>query len=498
MMIKRVVLFKHGVAYFECEATVEDEARLELSFGKIDMDDLLKSLTIADLDGGRIQNISYDAILPVDDEIERLGFKLPGDDALSGIVENLRGIQIQFVSGGREITGSIAGLETVKRRLSSEVLTEDLRVVISSDGKILHFNLWELPEFKIVDEKASKDFQRMIELQAYWKRREMKRVTVFTEGKGKRRIHFSYAIATPVWKTSYRIVMHDDHCFVQCWALVDNRQDEDWDGVNLTLVAGMPISFTHDLYNARYKKRPHVPVSGEYEYGPPVFQKLKKRHQPEGDFAGQQQLMREAALRAAPEGAADYAVAGGVRAGGEEIDALLSAVDVGERSPGTTRGISITNAIADARKTKIGKSAAADLYSYTVETPITVQSGKSALVPILAQRFDGSRVAIYNAAIRKDNPLTAVLFKNATELFLEGGPVTVFSDDSYLGEGMANAIPPGTEAIIPFAVELACEIMIDHTSKSEHVFHCVIRNGLLRFDRKVGRTTKYIINNSHN
>src|SRR5581483_6983142 len=47
---------------------------------------------------------------------------------------------------------------------------------------------------------------------------------------------------------------------IQGWAVVDNTQDEDWENVRLSLIAGLPVSFVHDLYTPRYIKRPVVQV----------------------------------------------------------------------------------------------------------------------------------------------------------------------------------------------------------------------------------------------
>ncbi len=42
---------------------------------------------------------------------------------------------------------------------------------------------------------------------------------------------------------------------IEGWALVDNTQNEDWRGVELSLVSGASNSFIYDLYNPRYAAR---------------------------------------------------------------------------------------------------------------------------------------------------------------------------------------------------------------------------------------------------
>ncbi len=59
--IRKVVLYKHGVAYFERRGTVEDNQQVDIFFKSEEMNDVLKSLTVLDLNKGDIASISYDA-----------------------------------------------------------------------------------------------------------------------------------------------------------------------------------------------------------------------------------------------------------------------------------------------------------------------------------------------------------------------------------------------------------------------------------------------------
>src|SRR5439155_23413970 len=78
-------------------------------------------------------------------------------------------------------------------------------------------------------------------------------------GQGERRVRVGYIQETPVWKTSYRLVLKDKEApFLQGWAIVENTTEEDWNKVNLTLVSGRPISFIMDLYQPLYVQRPVV------------------------------------------------------------------------------------------------------------------------------------------------------------------------------------------------------------------------------------------------
>ena len=71
--------------------------------------------------------------------------------------------------------------------------------------------------------------------------------------------------------------------------------------------------------------------------------------------------------------------------------------------------------------------------------------------------------------------MTALLFKNTTGLTLEGGPLTVLEEESYVGESMLETMKPEEERLVPHSVELSCLITVDHRSRKESVRAARIR-----------------------
>lgn len=103
-----------------------------------------------------------------------------------------------------------------------------------------------------------------------------------------------------------------------------------------------------------------------------------------------------------------------------------------------------------------------DLFAYEITQPVDVGRGRSALVPILQAEADAERVVLYNPEIRDKNPMTAFRIKNTTGLTLEGGPVTVFEGDAYVGEAMLDTLRKADERITPYSVELG--VTVKHES----------------------------------
>ena len=94
---------------------------------------------------------------------------------------------------------------------------------------------------------------------------------------------------------------------------------------------------------------------------------------------------------------------------------------------------------------------------------MTVPRGSSAMVSILHSDTDGEVVYLYDPETARGNavyPFRAVRIKNPTDSALESGPVTVFGDGKFIGEGMCEPIPARATAFVPFALDR--QIVVDH------------------------------------
>ncbi|PYX50285.1 MAG: hypothetical protein DMG79_06330, partial [Acidobacteria bacterium] len=67
--VKRVVLYKNGVGYFEHTARVHGTQDLSIDFTTAQLNDVLKSLTAVDLGEGRVSSVRYNSIAPLDERL---------------------------------------------------------------------------------------------------------------------------------------------------------------------------------------------------------------------------------------------------------------------------------------------------------------------------------------------------------------------------------------------------------------------------------------------
>ncbi|MCA9513386.1 MAG: hypothetical protein KC635_00430, partial [Myxococcales bacterium] len=127
------------------------------------------------------------------------------------------------------------------------------------------------------------------------------------------------------------------------------------------------------------------------------------------------------------------------------------------------------------------------------QVPMTVEKGTSALVSILDKEADGSVVYLYDAESERGNDryaFKAVRFMNPTSSTLETGPMTVYGDGRFIGEGLTDPIPPMSTAIVPYALDRQVIIEKDVTSGDKIARLLTLQRGILRSEVQHSRTTK--------
>src|SRR6188472_1360611 len=76
--VRRVVLYKSGVGYFEHLGRVRGNQTMTIDFTSGQLNDVLKSLTTIDLDGGRVLGISYNSDAGLDRRLGALRLPVSG------------------------------------------------------------------------------------------------------------------------------------------------------------------------------------------------------------------------------------------------------------------------------------------------------------------------------------------------------------------------------------------------------------------------------------
>jgi hypothetical protein len=480
--ITRVVLYKHGVGYFERQGNVDGEAVLSLVFKQAEVSDVLKSLTVLDLNGGHISSVSYDSTKPLQQLLAEVALSIPDQGSVVGLLPQIKGARVALHSGVADpVEGTVLGVDTTEKQTGDGLIRVVLVSILTDAGSVRSFDLHNLASFQLLDQALRRDLDFYLRTQLSSKKKDARTFTFFAQGQGQRTIRLSYTLEAPVWKATYRILLGEEGKppMIQGWAVVDNTQDEDWENVHLSLIAGLPVSFVHDLSTPRYIRRPEVKVQEMTGVLPPeVEEGMVLASDESSDVYALDEMQSKQSL---------VAGAGGVYAA---ADIKLPSKEDLTRMRAMRPALYASSTPAQVRDRKIG-----DLFEYEIEHPVTIRRNQSALVPIVLRAFDGRPVLLHNKQTRPENPMRCVEFKNTTGLTLEGGPVTVLEGGSYVGEAMLETLKPDEQRLVPYAVELAVSVLDNVDSHEDEVSRVVIRDGrLTTYRRKILQTT-YTFNN---
>jgi hypothetical protein len=273
--IKRVVLYKNGVGYFEHQGQVQGNQDVGISFTSGQLNDVLKSLTVLDLNGGRITGVNYGSSAPIDRQIGDLRLPIGQKTSLMDFLEAIRGARLEVKSGQQSLSGRLLSIERKTRIAGGNTSEVDFLSLITESGEVRTTELSPAFSVKLQERGLSDKVERYLDLASASREPDIRRMSVSTEGTGERSLFLSYISEVPVWKATYRIVLSPKQVkmpLLQGWAIVDNTVGQDWENVQLSLVAGAPQSFIQNLSQPFYTRRPVVPLSEALMMQPQTYQ----------------------------------------------------------------------------------------------------------------------------------------------------------------------------------------------------------------------------------
>jgi len=259
--VRRVVLYKTGVGYFEHLGRVRGDQPVRIDFTSGQLNDVLQSLTVLDLNGGRIAGVNYNSEAPLSQRLGSLRLPLEEKTDLSAFYGALRGTRLEIRSGTTVVTGRLLSVERKTRVSGGTTLEVDLATLVSDAGEVRSVEITPAVSVRLAERGVTDEVGRYLGLLSSVRQQDLRRMTIDTAGSGDRQLYVSYISEVPVWKTTYRIVLPSkpgEEPLLQGWAIVDNTVGEDWSNVELSLVAGAPQSFIEPLSQPYYARRPVI------------------------------------------------------------------------------------------------------------------------------------------------------------------------------------------------------------------------------------------------
>ena len=141
--VKRVVLYKNGVGYFEHQARVHGTQDVNIDFTTAQLNDVLKSLTAVDLGGGRVSSVRYNSIAPLSERLKTLRLPFGEQVTQAGYLSALRGARLEVRSGGATYAGRLLSVEEKKKVVGPKGETEDVTSysIVTDAGAVSYTHL---------------------------------------------------------------------------------------------------------------------------------------------------------------------------------------------------------------------------------------------------------------------------------------------------------------------------------------------------------------------
>jgi hypothetical protein len=448
--VRQVVLYKHGVGYFERSGELAPGESAHLDFNAAEMDDVLKSLTIEEKGGGKISGLRYDSSEPLAHKLEAFPFQLGAAQPLSGVLDQLKGAQIELKFANESVTGAIVAARLAPgddKRPEREQIT-----LLMGAGDLRNFDLGAAAGIRFTDARLQTQFKDYLAALTESRSKEKRTVYIDSTDAKRREVVASYMVPTPVWKSSYRLIFGTGtgagaQPTLEGWAIVDNTTGEDWTNVDLSLVSGRPVSFISRLYEPRYVTRETAELPEDSASAPVVYEGAV-----EADKV-------ESKAPPPPPPQAPSASAGEGRA--------MGALSVPMNGRGFSQMVQLESGLAPS---SIAAAAAGrefgELFEYRIPTPVTVRRNESAMLPFLQQKVDTRKLLIYSDPSAA-HPLDAAEITNSTGKTLDGGPITVYEGGGYAGEALMETVKMDDKRLISYGVDLGTRITTQWDSQSE-------------------------------
>ena len=443
-----------GVGYVEYAADIDGPMALGLDVPLGQIDDFLKSFVAFDTAGGIA------------------GIELPGRDPDLGdlaipatpleTLNALRGVPLT-VTGRNPMSGSLLSAE----KFQIEKAGERTRVTLLTADGLRQFVLEDAEAVQVADPVLRARIARALAAGRRDANEGSRHVTLRGSGSGARTVRVGYVAGMALWKTSYRLVLPANDAAkgrLQGWAVVENATGADWNSVQLALQYGNPVTFRQALYHTYFVDRPDVPVEILGRLLPALDTRAAEVTDEDAAKPAYRGLRRDLA-RAMPPPSPPAGVAAANPTPMQEMAA--PAVE--------------TLAAEGAEETV-----------FVLPTPVILQAGHTASVPILDREIPVERMGLIQTNAK--HPLASVKLINQTQTSLPAGALTLYDPTSpaaFAGDARLAGLPVGESRLLSFAEDLRTNVTWK-TQDSTIVAAVSAGGGMLRVDQRL-RTSYTVV-----
>jgi len=445
--LNRVVILTSGLAYYEHSGSVNGNITIELPFRLDAVNDALKTLIINDPSSAN-PSVTYQSENTLIQTLRSLSIDLSDMPNMAMILTRLRGVEVVITSAASVYTGRITGIEY--RPSAGQIFTgsNDPWLILNTKDGMMSFNLNEIGSIRFTDPVIEQDLNRSLDLIAASRNSFSRQLLVNLPGTAGRNVSLSYVIPSPVWKVSYRLDLGSARPLFQGWAIVDNDSDTDWINVELSLVAGRPVSFIQQLYPPYYVSRPVLPLSIAGTAEASVYDRsyaVTEKAEAEMYMMSDSSAARTSMMQAEP---------------------LYPSMQSSNLSGGVV-------------ETASGSDSGGQ-FEFTIRNPVSLARRMSAMFPLVESAIEAKATLIYSGAGRY--PKLGAEITNTTGMKLPAGPVTVYDGGIYAGDALLEFWNENEKRLISFGEDLSVTASVSDASLRE-VSAVAVSGGVMTITR---------------
>ena len=481
--IRRIVNFNAGLSQMTHEGEVEGNQKIRMRFSEHDVDDVLKSLVFQDLGGGKIRSVEYN---PAPDAQDVAASNLGPAMTLAQTLQEYRGEQVEIETKTKTHTGAILSVEN---RQTENSFIETLTIV--NDEGFVSIPINEFVRVNFVDEKLRKEFNLAMTGLKKARMANTKEIVLLFEGQGKRKVRFSYNVDSPIWRMTYRLDLGPEISVLQGWAHIDNVTGVDWKGIELDLRSGRPKTFHVDLFAPVLAERMAV---GLNVFDIPSDKLLITKFDDGGGNFGP----GDSGFGAGAGGGLGGGGLGGGGFGGGGLGGTFG----GSNPPAKkSEGMDISSSMSSAGQ--VGRSN--KMVRFQLAEPVSLNAGRSAMVPILKQEIPVGIYSMFVGDQSQNGALHVAQIENKAGNPLIPGPVSIYRDGDFLGDGAMPRIEVGQTEEFEYGRDLSVAMSVKKPKAKNkiqsvrmiedkiHVDFITIKESLFQFKNEDNLARKFLL-----
>ena len=198
--VRKVVLYKNGVGYFEHAGPVNGNQRVTIDFTSPQLNDVLQSLTVLDEGGGRIGGVNYNSTSPLAEQLKTLSLAMTADPTATELFGALRGQRVEVTGApGGPLSGRLMSIETRDEKVGSGDNASSVQkfylTVVAGSGAVRVIELTPTLSVRPIDSNLQSQLDRYLELLSTTHATGLRHLTL---GAHRTRVRANFASATSV------------------------------------------------------------------------------------------------------------------------------------------------------------------------------------------------------------------------------------------------------------------------------------------------------------